>query len=184
SHKSDPDERIAEAVLELEKANASGKPEKIARALKNLGLVNLTLARDLDLAMDNFLQSLTIEDTLGLIQRQNFIYIAITDVFTEVGNDQRSVEFLQQALNTNAETGNVLVFAFILNKFGKVNAALGNTEQAFANYELVLANKKRMNHPVVDSVARFNVSIRHSSQVNFREALRVHRHAWSIRRSL
>jgi len=183
SHKSDPDERIAEAARQLEIANASGKPEKIARALKTLGLVNLTLARDLDLAMDNFLQSLTIEDTLGLIERQTFSYIAIADVFTEVGNDQRSVEFLQQALNTNAETGNVLVFAFILNKFGKVNAALGNTEQAFANYELVLANKERINNPEVEAEALFNLANLHSSQGNYQEALRDHWRALSIRRS-
>lgn len=184
SHRSDPDERIADATRQLEEANASGRPEKIARALKNLGLVNLTLARDLDLAMDNFLQSLTIEDTLGLIERQTFSYIAIADVFTEVGNDQRSVEFLQQALNTNAETGNVLVFAFILNKFGKVNAALGNIEQAFANYELVLANKERINNPEVEAETLFNLANLHSSQGNYQEALRDHWRALSIRRSI
>lgn len=184
SHKSDPDERIAQAAYQLEIATASGKPERIAHALKTVGLVNLTLARNLDLAMDNFLQSLTIEDTLDLVERQTFSYIAIADVFTEVGNDQRSLEFLQQALNANAETGNVLVFAFILNKFGKVNAALGNIEQAFANYELVLANKERINNPEVEAEALFNLANLHSSQGNYEDALRDHWRALSIRRSI
>lgn len=183
-HKADPDERIAHANRQLEIANTSGDLAKIARALKTLGLVHLTLARDLDLAMDNFLQSLTIEDTLGLINRQTFSYIAIADVFTEVGNDQRSAEFLQRALNLNAETGNVNVFAFILNKFGKVNAALGNIDQAFANYELVLANKDRINQPEVEAETLFNLANLHSSQGNYQEALRDHWRALAIRRSL
>lgn len=184
THKSDPDKRIAEATRDLALANESGKPEKIARALKALGLVHLTLARDLDLAMDNFLQSLTIEDTLGLRERQTLSYIAIADVFREVGNDQRSAEFLQQALNLNAETGNVYMFAFILNKFGKVNASLGNIEQAFGNYELVLANIDRINQPEVEAETLLNLANLHSSQGNYQEALRDHWRALSIRRSL
>ncbi|HEX7015619.1 MAG TPA: tetratricopeptide repeat protein, partial [Cyclobacteriaceae bacterium] len=154
----DPNERIANALEKLEQAKSSGNPARIARAMKEVGLVHVTLVRDLDQAMDYFLQALTIEDSLGLRERQTFTYIAIADAFEHVGNHQRSAEYLQKALNLNAETGSVPVFAFILNKLGKVNAALGNIDQAFANYELVLANKERLNRPALEAEALFNIA--------------------------
>src|SRR5690606_35368993 len=182
--KHDPNERIAHAVQKLEDAQSAGDPARIARAMKEVGLVNLTLVRDLDQAMDYFLQALTIEDSLGLRERQTFTYIAIADAFEHVGNHQRSAEYLQKALNLNAETGNVPVFAFILNKLGKVNAALRNIDQAFANYELVLANQERLNRPALEAAALFNLAILHASQSNHQDALRDHWKALSIWRSL
>src|SRR5690606_7578458 len=110
----DPNERVADAVQKLEHAQSVGDPAQIARAMKEVGLVHITLVRDLDQAMDYFLKALTIEDSLGLRERQTFTYIAIADAFEHVGNHQRSAEYLQKALNLNAETGNVPVFAFIL----------------------------------------------------------------------
>lgn len=180
----DPNQRIASAVEKLDLAKSSGDPARIARAMKEVGLVKLTLVRDLDEAMDYFLQALTIEDSLGLRERQTFTYIAIADAFEYVGNHQRSAEYLQKALNLNAETGSVPVFAFILNKLGKVNAALGNIDQAFANYELVLANKERLNRPSLEAEALFNLAILHASQGNYQDALRDHWKALSIWRSL
>jgi len=180
----DPNERVADAVQKLEHAQSVGDPAQIARAMKEVGLVHITLVRDLDQAMDYFLKALTIEDSLGLRERQTFTYIAIADAFEHVGNHQRSAEYLQKALNLNAETGNVPVFAFILNKLGKVNAALGNIDQAFANYELVLANKERLNRPGLEAEALFNLAILHASQSNYQDALRDHWKALSIWRSL
>src|SRR5690606_24599712 len=67
---------------------------------------------------------------------------------------------------------------------GKVNAALGNIDQAFANYELVLANKERLNRPALEAEALFNLAILHASQSNYQDALRDHWKALSIWRSL
>jgi signal transduction histidine kinase len=180
----DPNQRIASAVEKLEEAKSSGNLARVARAMKEVGLIKLTLVRDLDEAMDHFLQALTIEDSLGLRERQTFTYIAIADAFEYVGNHQRSAEYLQKALNLNAETGSVPVFAFILNKLGKVNAALGNIDQAFANYELVIANRERLNRPSLEAQALFNIAILHASQGNYQDALRDHWKALSIWRSL
>lgn len=182
--KLDPNERITSAVQKLERAQSSDDLARIAHAMKEVGLVHVTLGRDLDLAMDYFLQALTIEDSLGLRERQTFSYIAIADAFENVGNHQRSAEFLQKALNLNAETGSVPVFAYILNKFGKVNAALGNIDQAFANYELVLANKERLNRPALEAEALFNLALLHATQGSYQDALRDHWKALSIWRSM
>jgi signal transduction histidine kinase len=175
---------IAEATRNVEEAKASAEPVKAAHALKTLGLIHLTKARNHDLALDNFIESLTIEDTLGLVAEQVFSYIAIAQVFAEVGNNERSAESLEQALVFNEETGNVHIYAFILNKLGTVYAALGNIEKAFESFELVLANKVRIGQPEVEAEALFNLANLHSIQGNYDEALRSHRLALSIRRSI
>jgi signal transduction histidine kinase/Tfp pilus assembly protein PilF len=178
------EEMMAKATTRVQEAQESHNGAKEAQAQKELGLLHLTRSHNYDQAMDHFIRALIIEDSLGLSDEQAFTFIAMARVFEEVGNNYRSAQFLEQALDLNEHSGNVHVTAFIDNELGKINAAMGRMEEASDNYELALTYKDQIGQPKVEAEALFNLAHLHTMQGNYREALRYHKRSLSIWRSI
>lgn len=174
---------FARSTAKLQHAREANNPGEEAQALKELALLHLTRMSDYDQAMDLLVQSLAIEDSLNLKNNKIFTYLAIAQVFEEVGYFNKCAQFLNQAMELNEEFNNVSILALILNKLGKINAAMGNDDEAFENYQLVLEYKDRIQQPKVEADALFNLAHLYAKQGNYKQALQNHKKALAIRRS-
>jgi tetratricopeptide (TPR) repeat protein len=66
--------------------------------LLETGLIHLTRTYDYEKAMDFFIRSLTIADSIDHPSGRIFAYLAMARVFEEVGNYDKSLQFLERAL--------------------------------------------------------------------------------------
>ncbi len=174
--------RIADRKLK----QAQGQQDKLAEAmaLKEKGLIYLTLAHNYDSAMKVLTRALVIEDALQRKDKQVFTYLAMAQVFEQVGDYAKGSELLKVALELNEGQDNKAVDALILNELGKINAATGQIDGAFENYQQVLAYKDEINNPKVEAEALFNLAHLYSSQKKYTESLRDHKLALTIRRKI
>src|SRR5688572_4155520 len=67
-----------------------------ARILLESGLIHLTRTFNYDTAMEFFIRSLIISDSLDHPSGKIFSYLAISDVFEVVGNHEKSTQFLEK----------------------------------------------------------------------------------------
>ena len=175
----------------LDKGNASfqeavsvGNKAAQAKALNELGIINLIRAHNYEQAIGYFLRALALEDTLDLKEGQIFTHLAIAHMSAVAGEYDKSAELLQKALAINALLKNTDVLVLILNEMGKINAAKGHVDEAFENYREVLAYKDEIDNPKVEALALFNMAHLYTVQGKYNEALTHHKRALAIRRSI
>ena len=178
-----PETLLDEAALLLDEAIATTDYKDEARVRKEIGMIHLTQTHDYQKAIDNFIMALAIEDSLNLMTEQIFTYLAIAQVFEEVGDYYKSEEFLNLALEINRISNNTRIQVLILNKLGKINAATGRIDEAFATYEHVLESVEEVNDPKVEAEAVFNLAHLYTQQGFYAQALEKHKSALAIIRS-
>lgn len=172
------------ATAKLLETVAIGDRQTEARLRKEIGLINLVYLYDYEKAMDFFVRSLAIEDSLSIRPPQVFTYLAIAQVYEQAGNLTKSAESLEKALLINDQFRDVHTLVFILNKLGKINAARGRIDDAFENFELVLNYKDELAKPKLEAEALFNLAHLYTSQGKYDTALDMHKEALSIRRMI
>ncbi len=172
----------AKKKLEIVTNNQQGKEE--AKAIIELGSLYFTQLNDYEEAMDWFIRSLVVEDSLQLNQERVFTYIALARVFEEVGYHSKSIDFLEQATKLNEKEKDPEVLTFILTEKGRANAAYGAIDEALEHFELALDYARKLNQPDREADALFFRGNLLKRKGNFKEALEQHKEALNIRRTL
>jgi signal transduction histidine kinase len=178
------DKVLSQSESKLRQAIASQHHAEEASARKELGLIHLTRINDYEKAMDFFIRCLELEDSLHLRHNQIFTYIAIAQVFEDVGHYYKSAEFLSHALVINKSFKDIYILVFIHNKLGKINALLGRIDESFENYQLVLKYEDQIEDPKIEAEALFNLAHLYTLQGKYEEALQKHKQSLAIRRSI
>lgn len=158
--------------------------EVAARLQKEAGLLHLAHTHSYELAMDLFIQALTIEDSISLEKDQILTYVAIAQLFQETGDLFKSKELLRSALAINDRHRDVTTLVFLLNKLGKINAATGKIDEAFENFETAIRYKDEVGRPRMEAEALSNLAQLYTAQGKYDKALDTHKKALSIRRSI
>jgi len=174
---------LRQATADLQEAVETRDPERQATALKELGMIHLTRTHDLEQAMNYFIRSLSLEDSLGLKPNQVFSYLGIAAAFEEAGDYPNCKDALEQAQRINDEFRDVRTLVWILNKLGRINGIQGRIEEAFENYGMVLQYKDQVD-PDVEAEALFNLAHLYEIQEKYDKALEHHKEALAIRRSV
>lgn len=175
---------LKQAVADLDEAVDARDAKAEAMASKTLGLIHLTRAHDYEKAMDFFIRSLSIEDSLSLKQDQVYSYLAMAQVFEEAGDPYKSLELLEVAHTLNDQFRDVDLLVLILNKLGETNASIGRTDAAFENYETVLSYKDDVEDPRHEAAALLNIAHLYTDQGKYEKALETHKEALRIRRDI
>jgi signal transduction histidine kinase len=183
--KKSPEKALVESNARLEEALETHDLPAEARARMEMGLIHLTRTQDFEKAMDFFIHSLIIEDSLKFLKEQAITRLAISQLFEEVKDYPKSAESLEQALLANRQSGDdPVILVMILNKLGKINALLGKMEEAFGSYQQVLNHKESVNDPGIEAEALFNMGNLYKVQGQYTKALDVHKQALALRRSM
>lgn len=175
---------LKQAVADLDEAVDAHDPKAEAMASKALGLIHLTRTHDYEKAMDFFIRSLSIEDSLSLKQDQVYTYLAMAHVFEEAGDPYKSLELLEQAHALNDQFRDIDLLVLILNKLGETNASIGRIDAAFENYETVLSYKEEVEDPSHEAAALLNIAHLYTDQGKYEKALETHKEALRIRREI
>lgn len=176
------EEQLPAATMRLEQAREIGDSRDEARAMKVLGLIHLSGLHDCEKAMDFFIRSLAIEDSLALDSERLLTLVAIAKVFEIVGDYYKSAQFLQQALELNQDERDINSVALILNNLGKVNAAGGKVDEAFANFKRVLGYRDDIDKRF-EAEALYNLGQLYTLQGRYPSALENHKQALAITRA-
>lgn len=178
------EKELEQVKTALQQAKATGNKRGEAKALLETGLLHLTRTHSVETAMDFFIQSLAVEDSLNLNFEKIFTNLAMAQVFEEVGDYYKSADLLKEAFATSEAFRDPGIFVLILNKLGRINAQLGKIEEAFENYELVLKYEDQLTQPKVEAEALFNLGHLFTIQGKYSEALQSHKRALTISRSI
>ncbi len=181
-HSVESDLKLANSSLrEAIKAN-----DKVAevRALIELGVLHLARAKDYEKAVDIFVRSLVIEDSLSLNKEKVFTYLGLARVFEQVGNYDKSIDFLEQATKLNETAGDKLMLVFILNETGRINTAYGKTDKAFENFEIALEYAHQLDQPAREADALFYLGQLERGKGKQKEALKKQKESLRLRRSI
>ncbi|MBS1507985.1 MAG: tetratricopeptide repeat-containing sensor histidine kinase [Bacteroidetes bacterium] len=178
----DEENRMAEQRRRSAQETHDKKEE--ARVLIELGVLHLSRVNDYEQALGWLIRSLAIEDSLSLYHEKIFTYIAMARVFEEVGDYYKSADFLKEAKNLDATEEDLVLRSLILNESGRINAAHGNTEDAFRDYNQVLSLTRQLELRSREADALFNLGRLLTKQKKYNEALKSHKEALAIRRSL
>lgn len=178
------EKELEQATAKLRQAQAQNDKPAEAKALKEIGLIHLTRAHTYEVALGLFIRSLAIEDSLDLKREQIFSNLALAEAFEAVENHIKSAERLKRAFAISEEFHDPHYYVLILNKLGRVNASLGETEEAFGNYELVLKYEEPLDQPQVEAEALFNLGHLYTQQGKYTEALSHHKRALALRRAI
>lgn len=155
-----------------------------ARILLETGLVHLTRTFNYDVAMDFFIKSLVMSDSLDHPSGKIFVYLAIARLFEEASNYDKSLQFLEKAFELSSKMDNANTNVLVLNELGKINAFTDRVEEAFQNYEDVLKLKDLVNQPGVEADALSSLAGLHVKKGEYEKAITHHKKSLSIWRSL
>ncbi|HEY8935247.1 MAG TPA: tetratricopeptide repeat-containing sensor histidine kinase [Cyclobacteriaceae bacterium] len=155
-----------------------------AHQLKELGLLYLTRKLEYDTATDLLIKSLIIEDSLDLKKEKLFTYLALAQVFEDVGDYYQSGKLLEQALDLHTSDDDLSTLALILMHQGNVHALSGRIDEAFENYQQILQYKDQLQQPSIEADALFNLGKLYAMQGKSVEALKKHKEALAIRRAI
>lgn len=178
------EQQLASAKKKLKEAKDKDQGKEEAKATIELGSLYFTQLNDYEKAMDWFIRSLVVEDSLQLNQERVFTYLAMARVFEVVGYHSKSIDFLVQAVNLNEKENNPELLTFILNETGRANAAYGDIDEALENFELALDYARKLKQPDREADALFFRGNLLSKKGNYKDALAQHKEALQIRRVL
>lgn len=155
-----------------------------ARILLETGLIHLTRTFNYEVAMDFFIRSLSISDSLNNPSGRIYAYLAIARVFEEAGNYEKSQQFLERAFELSYQAGDAGTQILVLNHLGKINAVTGHPEEAFQHYEQALNLKDQVYLPGMEADALFNMAGLYAEKAEFTKAVEHYKKALAIWRSL
>ena len=175
---------IPQAISKRLKAQEINDKSAEAKALIELGVLHLTQVIDYEQAMGWLIRSLAIEDSLNLRKEKIFTCLAMARVFEDVGDNYKSLEFLNQAQRLSDQEKNRYIQTLILNESGKVKAAHGKEEAAFEDYELALEYARELEQQGLEADALIHMGKLLTQKKKNEEALRNFKNALAIYRSL
>ncbi len=175
---------IPQAISKRLKAQEINDKSAEAKALIELGALHLTQVIDYEQAMGWLIRSLAIEDSLNLRKEKIFTCLAMARVFEDVGDNYKSLEFLNQAQRLSDQEKNRYIQTLILNESGRVKAAHGKEEAAFDDYELALEYARELKQQGLEADALIHMGKLLTRKMKNEEALRNFKNALAIYRSL
>jgi signal transduction histidine kinase len=178
------DQQIQATENKLSQARETDNHVAEAKALIELGAIQLSRFGNQDRAMEYFINALTLADELRMDREKIFALLAMARIFEEVGNYTKSAELLKQAQQLRETEKDSDILLLILYETGRVNTAYGSLEEAIENYESVLNLATQLELPDAKADALFNLGQLYVLQKKYDTALTIHKNALAIIRSI
>jgi signal transduction histidine kinase len=157
---------------------------KQSEATKELGLLHLTVGHNFDKAMNAFIQTLTIEDSLKLHANQIVTYLCIAEVFQKTGNFLKAHEMLEQALVLNHQFNDHHTIIVILIKTGQIHFQMGRMEDATEDFTGALQYKDEIAGTPYEAEAYFQLARIETRKGKFEIALQLFKKSLAKSRAL
>lgn len=178
------EKEITDANHKRLQAQESNDKSAEVNALIELGVIHLARVVDYEQAMGWLIRSLSIEDSLNMRKEKIFTCLAMARVFEGVGDNYKSLEFLDQAQKLSDQEKNRYIQTLILNESGRVEAAQGLDEEAFENYTLALEYARELGQQGLEAEALIRLGKLLTRQKKNTEALTNFKNALTIYRSV
>jgi signal transduction histidine kinase len=169
------DDKLQEAIESSDKAAQ-------ARALIEHSLIRLTRMSDYDQALSLLIDALELTDSIRFTRERTLIYLGMSHVFEQVGNNVKSLEYLNLAYKLNDVKNAPRTVTLILCELGRVNLAQNNLAEALANYELLMEYGEDYNQPNRQADAFFQKGKLYALSNDYPKALENFKWALELRR--
>ncbi|MCU0397476.1 MAG: tetratricopeptide repeat-containing sensor histidine kinase [Cyclobacteriaceae bacterium] len=148
--------------------------------LLEAGMMQADKAFNYELAMDSYLRAMALADSSRVQSGQIFSYLLIARVFKEVGNPEKSLQFLEKASAISNLLKDTSITALILNESGNVHVMANQLDDARKDYEQVLQLMDQLYDPVAKAEALSNLANLYAKENDYNRALDFHKQALSI----
>lgn len=182
-HTGNTEENLQTATKKFERASEVGNEKERIHAARDLGIIYLNSVHDYDKALDLFMDAVALCDSLELEDEKLLTYLCVAKVFYVVGDYLKCAQFLEQALELNRDNRHINADAFVLNRLGRVAAALDQLDLALEYYVRVLRYADDIDRRF-EAEAHFNLGKLYTLKAQYTEALQYHRKALQLRRQL
>jgi signal transduction histidine kinase len=146
------------------------------------GLIQLNYAYNFEAAMDSFLQSLGAADSASLPSGEVFSYLALAHIFEQVGNPEKSLQFLERAFAIAFALKQPEILALTLNELGKASASAGRLDEAQEHYDHALRYKQELPDNGLEAETLYNLANLSVTKRDFNLALEYYKQSLTIRR--
>jgi signal transduction histidine kinase len=171
-------ERILQDALRVAREEHNSKAQ--TRALIELAIFHEIQLKDYKNSLDWLMQALMLEDSSHLISEEILTFIAIARVFEEVGELDKSKEYLNQAFTVKTES--LQLQMLLLSERGRIYLRSGWTDEAEKDYKEMLRHAQNGELKGHQGDALFLMAELRAHKKEYEQALDTHKKALSIRR--
>jgi signal transduction histidine kinase len=175
------EELLNAGLLRLENAQLQGDKVAEVNALNELGFIQLRLY-GYGSAMDLFIEALAIGDSLALRDEKILTHLGIAQAYEDVGEYTRGAEFLVNALSLSTASEDEGFRSIILNRLGKISAAMGDDDEAHRHYQEALSYAQEIEDLKAESRTLSNIGNLLAAQGKHNDALNAHKKSLATRR--
>lgn len=178
---SEPKQALWKSQEALSLARELNMPARQALALNNIGNALRYLLSDYDSALAYSFQALAVSQQHRLYPEQITIFGTIGEIYQEVGNSYKAIEFFMQAQmladrqNSYAESANALL------KVGQVYSTIGNETKAIEYFKRALDLSQSQEYVKGIADSHFFMANAYQSRSNLELAYQTHQTALAIR---
>ncbi|MBX2961992.1 MAG: tetratricopeptide repeat-containing sensor histidine kinase [Cyclobacteriaceae bacterium] len=133
-------------------------------------------------AIDVLLKALNQADSDGSTIGQFYAYLSIAHVFSETGNKEKGLQFLERADALAPGLNQSDHLAFVLNALGRAYASIDSIADAFESFNEVLKLKEQLQYPVLEAEALSNLAQLYRRQKDYTNSLDYFKQALTIQR--
>ena len=151
--RNNPKEALIKANQALELSREITFAEGTTRSLRNMGKAHKNLLSDYDKALEYCFEALNLEEKLDLTKNRIHTLMAIADIYREVGNNYKSMEYLEQAELLVEKHDYPYDMGLIQLGIGRNYILLNDPEEALERYKRALLISKMSDLPSIEAQA-------------------------------
>ena len=180
--KEDTEKLIEATKINLQESRDIKRYDLESQYLKKLGYIHLLKTKNLELAMEYAVESLSIDERHDYNAQLLFSNMLLASIFKEVDDYYNAAEFTEKALRINRDLNFEALQISLKQQLGDIFVEMAAYEKAQEQYENILAYAKSSRYPKLEATNWYQIGLLEQMQNNhqlainaFLNALKIHR---------
>jgi len=180
--KQDTEKLIEATKINLQESRDIKRYDLESQYLKKLGYIHLLKTKNLELAMEYAVESLSIDEQNDYNAQLLFSNMLLASIFKEVDDYYNAAEFTEKALRINRDLNFEALQISLKQQLGDICVEMAAYEKAQEQYENILAYAKSSRYPKLEATNWYQIGLLEQMQNNhqlainaFLNALKIHR---------
>jgi len=180
----DTEQLIEATKIELQEAKDIDRFDLESQYLKKLGYIHLLKTKNLELAMEYAVESLSIDEQNNQATQLLFSNMLLASIFKEVDDYYNAAEFTEKALRLNRDLNFEALQISLKQQLGDIFVEMAAYEKAQEQYENILAFAKSSRYPKLEATNWYQIGLLEQMQNNHQLAINALLNALKIHRRI
>ncbi|GAB3343551.1 hypothetical protein GCM10027429_34360 [Marivirga atlantica] len=182
--KEDTEKLIEATKINLQESRDIKRYDLESQYLKKLGYIHLLKTKNLELAMEYAVESLSIDERHDYNAQLLFSNMLLASIFKEVDDYYNAAEFTEKALRINRDLNFEALQISLKQQLGDIFVEMAAYEKAQEQYENILAYAKSSRYPKLEATNWYQIGLLEQMQNNHQLAINALLNALKIHRRI